>query len=125
MPAIRADVGIRPYVWFVENEVFSMNTDECIKYISDWYYTDTLELLDLVLEDNIEDPQYSAITALNRLWVYLQHKRKTDISCGCDSVSSLLEKLGYTPEDIALFRKKAQEERKIYTADILDIDFLK
>ena len=30
---------------------------------------------------------------------------------------------GYTDEDIALFKKKAQKERKIYTSEILDIDF--
>ena len=95
-----------------------MSLDECIKYISDWYFSDTVELLYLVL-----DPQYSAITTLNRLWVYLQYKKKTDRSYECSSVSSLFKKMGYTPEDIDLFRKKAQEERKIYTADILDTEF--
>ena len=102
-----------------------MNLEECIKYISDWYFADTVELLDLVLDDDIEDPQYSAITTLNRLWVYLQYKKKSDMSYECDSVSSLFKKMGYTPDDIALFRKKAQEERKIYTADILDAGFFK
>jgi hypothetical protein len=100
-----------------------MSLDECIKYISDWYFSDTVELLDLVLDDDVVDPQYSAITTLNRLWVYLQYKKKTDRSYECSSVSSLFKKMGYTPEDIDLFRKKAQEERKIYTADILDTEF--
>ena len=57
-----------------------MSLDECIKYISDWYFSDTVELLDLVLDDDVVDPQYSAITTLNRLWVYLQYKKKTDRS---------------------------------------------
>ena len=57
-----------------------MKLEECIKYISDWYFADTVELLDLVLDDDIEDPQYSAITTLNRLWVYLQYKKKSDMN---------------------------------------------
>ena len=100
-----------------------MNLEECIEYISDWYFTDTVELLDLVLDDEVADPQYSAITTLNRLWVYLQYKKKTNESYECSDVSSLFKKMGYTPEDIALFRRKAQEERKIYTAEILDTEF--
>lgn len=100
-----------------------MNLDECIKYISDWFLSDTVELLDLVLDDDIEDPKYSAITTLNRFWVYLRYKNKVDQDSKCYNVSSLLEKMGYSSEDIALFKKKAQDERKIYTADILDADF--
>ncbi|MGN0517298.1 MAG: hypothetical protein ACI4II_01075 [Acutalibacteraceae bacterium] len=100
-----------------------MNLDECIKYISDWFLSDTVELLDLVLDDDIEDPKYSAITTLNRFWVYLQYKNKVDQGFKCYNVSSLLKKMGYSSEDIALFKKKAQDERKIYTADILDADF--
>lgn len=53
-----------------------MNLEECIEYISDWYFSDTVELLDLVLDDDIADPQYSAITTLNRLWIYLQYKKR-------------------------------------------------
>lgn len=100
-----------------------MNLNECIEYISEWYFSDTVELLDLVLDDDIIDPQYSAITTLNRLWVYLQYKKRTDKSFECSNVSSFLNKIGYAPEDISLFRKKAQEERKIYTATILDSEF--
>lgn len=83
-----------------------------------------MELLDLVLDDDMADPQYSAITTINRLWVYLQYQNKTDGRYACSSISSLLQKMGYTPEDIALFRKKAQEEQKMYTSDILDTEFL-
>ena len=100
-----------------------MILEECIEYISDLYFSDTIKLLDLVLDDDDADPQYSAITTLNRFWVYLQYKKMTDKSYECSNVSSLLEKIGYTPEDIALFRRKAQEERKIYTAEILDTEF--
>lgn len=100
-----------------------MNLEECIEYIVKWYFADTVELLDLVLEDDIVDPQYSAITTLNRLWVYLQYKKKTNNSYMCSDISSLFKEMRYTTEDIALFRKKVQEEQKIYTADILDTEF--
>ena len=101
-----------------------MDLKECMQYINNWYFSDTVELLDLVLDDDIADPQYSAITTLNRFWIYLQYKKKTDKSYECSDISSLFKKMGYTEEDIALFRKKAQEERKIYTDDILDTKFL-
>lgn len=100
-----------------------MNLEECIEYIINWYFADTVELLDLVLDDDIADPQYSAITTLNRLWVYLQYQKKTNKNYECSDVSSLFKKMGYPPEDITLFRRKAQEECKIYTADILDTEF--
>ena len=41
----------------------------------------------------------------------------------CSDVPSLLKKIGYTDDDIALFKKIAREERKIYTSEILDTDF--
>lgn len=100
-----------------------MDLKECIEYISDWYFADTVELLDLVLDDDMVDPQYSAITTLNRLWVYLQYKQKTNENYECSDVSSLFKKMGYTSEEIVLFRKKVQKEREIYTADILDTEF--
>ena len=46
-----------------------MDLEECIEYISNWYFSDTVELLDLVLTDDVKDPQYFAITTLNRLWI--------------------------------------------------------
>ena len=100
-----------------------MDLKKCIQYMSEWYFSDTVELLDLVLDDDMEDPQYSAITTLNRFWIYLQYKKETDKSYECGDVSSLFKKMGYTSEDIALFRRKVQEERKIYTDDVLDTEF--
>ena len=47
-----------------------MDVKECIEQIIDWYFSDTVELLDLVLNDDVADPQYSAITTLNRFWLY-------------------------------------------------------
>ena len=100
-----------------------MDLEKCFQYMSNWYFSDTVELLDLVLYDDIEDPKYSAITALNRLWVYLQYKKSLNKDYEYSTVSSLLEKIGYTTEDIALFKRKIQNEREEYTAEILDTEF--
>ena len=101
-----------------------MNQEEILNHIIQWYFADTIELLDMVLDDDPDDPQYSAITTLNRLWVYQQYQNKADKDHPCRDISSLLEKLGYSSEDVALFQKKAREEYKIYAADIFGPDFL-
>ena len=100
-----------------------MNVNEYMEYISDFFFSDTVELLDLVLDDDDVDPQYSAITTLNRFWVYLQYKKAMDTFYQCSNVSSLLEQIGYTKEDIALFREKVRKERSMYAGDILDEEF--
>lgn len=51
-----------------ENKI--INKEECIQLISRWFLSDTVEFLDLVLKDDTVDPTYSAITALNRLYIY-------------------------------------------------------
>ena len=103
--------------------MFIMDLEECIEYISNWYFSDTVELLDLVLTDDVKDPQYSAITTLNRLWIYLQYKINTNENYEWSDISSLFNKMGYTPEDFALFINKLQEEYKIYNGAILDTEF--
>lgn len=100
-----------------------MDLDECVQAMSGWFISDTIELFDLVLADGAEDPQYSAITTLNRLWLYLQYQKASGGDLAEVSVPVYLEKIGYTADDIALFRKKAQEERKIYHGQILNADF--
>ena len=100
-----------------------MNVNEYMEYISDFFFSDTVELLDLVLDDDDVDPQYSAITTLNRFWVYLQYKKAMDTVYQCRNVSSLLDQIGYTKEDIALFREKVRKEHSIYAGDILNEEF--
>ena len=99
-----------------------MELECCIQYMCKWYLSDTIELLDLVLNDNDEDPQYSAITTLNRFWIYLEYQKKIG-DCECNNVASFLEKIGYSINDIDLFREKVRAERDIYVSDILDTTF--
>ncbi len=100
-----------------------MNLEECQRHINDWYLDDTINLVYLVLTDDEAGPQYSAITALNRLWLYLQLRNGTDPNHACANVASLLTELGYDPEEIALLRQKARAERPIYIGAILDEGF--
>lgn len=100
-----------------------MDTEECMEYISDCFFSDTVELFDLVLDDDVADPQYSAITTLNRLWVYLQYKKRTDPNYECSNIPALFEKMGYAEEDINLFIKKVRDERESYFGEILDTEF--
>ena len=41
-----------------------------------WFISDTIELLEQVLADDEKDPEYSAITTLNRLYIYMEFEKK-------------------------------------------------
>lgn len=99
-----------------------MTIEKCVESMAKFFLSDTIELLDMVLEDDIEDPQYSAIIAVNRLWTYLQYKQMTDEEFATKDVEALLSKLGYA-QDVDLLRQKAREERKIYHGMILETGF--
>ena len=101
---------------------YGMTIEKCVESMAKFFFSDTIELLDMVLEDDIEDPQYSAIIAVNRLWTYLQYKQMTDEEFATKDVETLLSKLGYA-QDVDLLRQKAREERKIYHGTILETGF--
>lgn len=101
-----------------------MNLNECIKYMSERYFDDTVILIDMVLCDDITDPQYSVITTLNRFLVYLQYKNIVDKDYKCSDIASALEKIGYTKEDISLLKEKAKDEYKIYIGEVLCTEFI-
>lgn len=101
-----------------------MNLNQCIKYMSERYFDDTVILIDMVLCDDITDPQYSAITTLNRFLVYLQYKNIVDKDYKCSDIASALEKIGYTREDISLLKEKAKDEYKIYIGEVLCTEFI-
>lgn len=85
--------------------------NECVEKIVKWYIGDTIELLDLVLTDDLEDPQYSAITTCKRLNEYLLYQelrgnQKKDLT-------ELLRESGYTQEDIDLLMVKKEQEKEL------------
>lgn len=57
-----------------------MFREECINTICNYFLSDTIELLDLVLFDDVEDPQYSAITTYNRFYYYLQYMKQSNMN---------------------------------------------
>ena len=85
--------------------------NECVEKIVEWYIGDTIELLDLVLTDDLEDPQYSAITTCKRFNEYLLYQelrgnQKKDLT-------ELLMGSGYTQEDIDLLMVKKEQEKEL------------
>ena len=85
--------------------------NECVEKIVKWYIGDTIELLDLVLTDDLEDPQFSAITTCKRLNEYLLYQElrgnpKKDLT-------ELLRESGYTQEDIDLLMLKKEQEEEL------------
>lgn len=101
-----------------------MNFKECLERISENFLSDTIELFDLVLSDDVEDPQYSAIIVINRIWLYLQYKNMTNKIYQYSQVDAFIESIGYSTKDIEIFRKKAQDEYKNYRGEILDQEYL-
>ena len=95
-----------------ENKI--INKEECIQLISRWFLSDTVEFLDLVLKDDTVDPNYSAITALNRLYIYIQYKRQEDGTFQCQNVSSFMSEMGYSETDLILFGNKVRKEKDVY-----------
>lgn len=104
-----------------ENKI--INKEECIQLISRWFLSDTVEFLDLVLKDDTVDPNYSAITALNRLYIYIQYKRQEDGTFQCQNVSSFMSEMGYSETDLILFGNKVRKEKDVYWADVYDTEF--
>ena len=94
--------------WLQDNK---KQFNECVEKIVEWYIGDTIELLDLVLTDDLEDPQYSAITTCKRLNEYLLYQelrgnQKKDLT-------ELLMGSGYTQEDIDLLMVKKEQEKEL------------
>lgn len=87
-----------------------------------WFISDTIELLEQVLADDEKDPEYSAITTLNRLYIYMEFQKKTD-QYDCDSVRTLFAKMGYSKDAYELFRSKAKKEYPMYSSEIYDKSF--
>ncbi len=102
-----------------------MNLDICMEKIIKHFLDDTVETLEWVLQDDSDEPLYSAITTLNRLWLYMQYRQKTDDYFDCYDLESLLTRLGLWEESADILKKKALEGNEYYTGDILCEEFLK
>ena len=83
--------------------------DDSLISIVNLFESDTIELLDLVLNDSEEDPQYSAKSTINRINDLIQFYK---IYCNKNigTVRQYLKSAGYEEKDIDLLFKKQKEE---------------
>ena len=87
----------------------SIEMDDSLISIINWFESDTIELLDLVLDDSEEDPQYSANSTVSRINDLIQFYRKF-CNKNIGTVRQYLKRSGYKKKDIDLLFKKQQEE---------------
>ena len=99
-----------------------MELNECVQHMGKWFLSDTIELLEQVLADDEKDPKYSAITTLNRLYIYMEFKKRTD-KFDCDNIQTLFTRIGYSKNAYELFRLMAEKEYPMYSSEIYDKSF--
>ena len=86
--------------------------EDNIKEIIGWFVSDTIELIDKVLDDDDNDPQYSAVTAVTRIQLYLTYKNELNTI----EISDFLLNSGYSNEDIEILKRKYDKELPEYHA---------
>ena len=86
--------------------------EQNIKQIIDWFLSDTMQLFDLVLDDSDVDPQFSAVTAMNRLGLYLSCIG--NVSASEENILEYLECSGYSIADLEVFLSKYKREIERY-----------
>ena len=65
-----------------------------------YFVSDTIELFDRVLDDDENDPQFSAVTTAKRIGLYLQYRKIPDTK---NEISKFLLSSGYNQEDLKTF----------------------
>ena len=83
--------------------------EKCTCQIVRLFYYDSITLLDKVLSDNINDPEYSANTARNRLEMVLTYYNLKNENKIC-SIVEFLKQIGYSAEDISILQIKCERE---------------
>ena len=83
--------------------------DKCLERIVKLFLYDTITLVDLVLTDDPDDPQYSANAAWDRLSDYLTYQEFHSHQ-QLSVVEYLLKEGGYSQEDVELFLRKKEQE---------------
>ena len=89
---------------------------ELLEFILFFYMDDSIRLLDLVLSDDPDDPQYSAHTAYFRLTKLLRFNYLVNQQPE-KSVTEYLRECGYREEDLSLFRDLIRKEPRFGSSD--------
>jgi len=95
----------------VDKDMNNYNLKKCIESIEMGYWYDTLTLLDCVLTDDPVEPEYSANTVYSRLEEIVAFQNlyfKLKVS----SVADLMQKNGYSNEDVELLMQRRIDEDK-------------
>ncbi len=79
---------------------------DVINKILELFLSDTIELLDRVIDDDINDPQFSAIGTIERLNLYFKYFNLDT------SINDFLLSSGYSSNDIEIFLDKYRAECK-------------
>lgn len=90
-----------------------MNRKDYEQYFLKWYFSDSIELLDKVLTDDEFDPNYSAITAYERLKMYVEYMKMVHKDFVYISVDDILQNGGYDENDIRLLHYKMNKESNL------------
>lgn len=91
--------------------------NEDIEKIIYWFEGDTIKLIDKVIDDDILDPEYSAVICNNKIVTLIRVKE--DYRRKYKSVEKYLEDIGYCEEDIKKFIESRNKEDKEYGGLIL------
>ena len=101
-----------------------MEDDRYMRYLLDFFLQDTFELMDDVPDDDEHDPQFSAITAIERFWAYIRCEEQIDKAFPYRSVAELLRgRSCCTEDDIVRLFRKTRAERPHYHGEIDDAAF--
>lgn len=71
-----------------------------------------------VLSDSEEDPHWSAITAENMIYCYINVMKWLGKNLDFDDVKSYFKAYWFSDAEYELFEKKCQEEAKIYIGEM-------
>lgn len=70
-----------------------------------------------VLEDSEEDPEFSAVTAQNRIMWYIEIKRNLGESLPYDNVKGYFKENSFEEAEYDLFEKKRLKEAEYYVGE--------
>ena len=87
---------------------------EKLKYMLHFQRFDIELLIENVIEDSLEDPHYSAVTATNLVKCYIEIMQELGEKLPYTDVEGFMKAIGFSTEDYLLFEKKRSQESKYY-----------
>ena len=104
---------VKKFVLF-ERELNMVINYEKLKYMLHFQRFDIELLIENVIEDSLEDPHYSAVTATNLVKCYIEIMQELGEKLPYTNVEGFMKAIGFSTEDYLLFEKKRSQESKYY-----------